>query len=277
MGEIRVADIKDGDILKQTVRNISGEEIIARGTALRPEYSTLLDSLGIDKIVVEDSESTYEECPFEDWVGRLQKIMEQHIYHGKNSLHKMEALADEIQAVMEQTNIETKNVWMEKNIYHHTIFVTVYGIKLAQKLSFSKDRMKEFIIGCLLHDIGLRYMTIPYMDQDMESLSPKDIFEYKKHTVFGYTALESEGWVSEIAKRMVLSHHEKLDGSGFPLKQKNKEEECRIIQIVDAYFSKCGGIGCVSESPDKVLKEIENQAGKLYDVKIVKLFVQMMQ
>ncbi len=53
-----------------------------------------------------------------------------------------------------------------------------------------------------------------------KKVDPVEVFEYKKHTIMGFSALEEESWVPDIARKMVLSHHERMNGSGFPMRQK---------------------------------------------------------
>ncbi len=69
----------------------------------------------------------------------------------------------------------------------------------------------------MLHDLGLRYLTIPYQDQDIETLNKVELTEYMKHPVYGYSAVKDEDWLSELSKKIILYHHERSDGSGFPL------------------------------------------------------------
>ena len=54
--------------------------------------------------------------------------------------------------------------------------------------------------------------------------------------------MDEESWIAPISMKMVLSHHENMAGTGFPMKQKNKELECRIIQACDAFDSLISGM-----------------------------------
>ena len=104
--------------------------------------------------------------------------------------------------------------------------------------------MHDIGVGCLLHDLGLRYLTIEYADQDISSLSKIELAEYMKHPIYGYTALKDEKWISDISKDIILYHHEKLDGSGYPLKAKEIPYEAQIVSICDTFDEMICGIGC---------------------------------
>jgi HD-GYP domain-containing protein (c-di-GMP phosphodiesterase class II) len=123
------------------------------------------------------------------------------------------------------------------------------------------------VLGCLLHDIGLRYITTNYIDWDGED--PLEDFEFKKHTLLGYSALDEERWIPDISRKMVLFHHERLDGSGFPMRRKNKEIEIRIIQVCDAFDSAISGIECQRISIQKALANIKSEAGEKFDPEVV--------
>ncbi len=69
--------------------------------------------------------------------------------------------------------------------------------------------------GCVLlsHDIKTGIFPMQIL---------RSFYEYKKHTILGYSALDEESWIAPISMKMVLSHHENMAGTGFPIKQKNK-------------------------------------------------------
>ena len=72
---------------------------------------------------------------------------------------------------------------------------------------------------------------------------------------------------------MILSHHENMEGTGFPMKQKNKEIECKIIQACDAFDCYISGMECKRMSVQKALENIIENAKILYDKKIVDYLV----
>lgn len=212
---------------------------------------------------------------FDALVRKVQKLMERHIHNHENSLREFGMIANEL--VKDFENISTTNVvdmyHREANLYEHTVMVTLYALQLANLLKLEEIQKYQIAIGCLLHDIGMRYITIPFTNRDMNTGNPAMIFEYKKHTILGYSALEKESWIPEISLKMILSHHEKLDGTGFPMRQKNREIECRMIQICDAFDRYISGSECVRMNVFDAKKNLEDGAGNAYDAKLVSLFL----
>ena len=93
----------------------------------------------------------------------------------------------------------------------------------------------------------------------------------KKHTILSYSALEGEDWISPVSKKMVLSHHERKDGSGYPLKQKTKDIECNILQVCDAFDCMISGMECKRISVQQALETMIEAADLLFERKIVKV------
>ena len=129
-------------------------------------------------------------------------------------------------------------------------------------------------LSCLLHDLGLRYLQVPYENKNIEELTELESVEYKKHPVYGYSALRDENWISEVSKNMILYHHERLDGSGYPLKTTDIPQECRIIQICDAFDEMICGIGCERTKVYEAIRYLRNNKGIKFDGKIVDIFLE---
>lgn len=82
--------------------------------------------------------------------------------------------------------------------------------------------------------------------------------------------MDEENWIAPISMKMVLSHHENMAGTGFPMKQKNKELECRIIQACDAFDSLISGMECKRICVQEAINQIKENDGGRYDNKIIK-------
>jgi HD-GYP domain-containing protein (c-di-GMP phosphodiesterase class II) len=93
--------------------------------------------------------------------------------------------------------------------------------------------------------------------------------EYKTHPISGYEELKNESWLSDTSKSIVLSHHERLDGSGYPFKERDFSPECKIVQVCDEFDELISGIAC---KPTKVYEAVEYMkvySGVKFDSQIV--------
>lgn len=274
-----VSKLIGGEILAEAILTREKEILIPKGTELKSEYIPLIQSLEIESLMLEDPYEDYEkphfiiqESSIKKYTESVRKLMEGHIYHENDkSLKIFEVIANDIVKEINSSTAEAILDMKERssNLYEHTIMVTLLSVLVGKKLKLDEQRLYNLALGCLLHDIGLRYVTIPYEDRDLTTVEPAEMFEYKKHTILGYSALQDEKWIPQISRKMILSHHENMEGTGFPMKQKYKETECRIIQACDAFDCYISGMECKRMSVQEALDIIIGNAGKKYDKAVV--------
>lgn len=274
-----VSKLIGGEILAEAILTREKEILIPKGTELKSEYIPLIQSLEIESLMLEDPYEDYEKPHFiiqensiKKYTESVRKLMEGHIYHENDkSLKIFEVIANDIVKEINNSTAEAILDMKERssNLYEHTIMVTLLSVLVGKKLKLDEQRLYNLALGCLLHDIGLRYVTIPYEDRDLTTVEPAEMFEYKKHTILGYSALQDEKWIPQISRKMILSHHENMEGTGFPMKQKYKETECRIIQASDAFDCYISGMECKRMSVQEALDIIIGNAGKKYDKAVV--------
>lgn len=274
-----VSKLIGGEILAEAILTREKEILIPKGTELKSEYIPLIQSLEIESLMLEDPYEDYEKPHFiiqensiKKYTENVRKLMEGHIYHENDkSLKIFEVIANDIVKEINSSTAEAILDMKERssNLYEHTIMVTLLSVLVGKKLKLDEQRLYNLALGCLLHDIGLRYVTIPYEDRDLTTVEPAEMFEYKKHTILGYSALQDEKWIPQISRKMILSHHENMEGTGFPMKQKYKEIECRIIQACDAFDCYISGMECKRMSVQEALDIIIGNAGKKYDKAVV--------
>lgn len=275
-----VKTLQGGEILAGPVITEEKEILIPRGTVLKTEYLDLISFLGIETVCIEDPYEEEEKpqriiCKsrYEEYIDKVQKILENHIYHGKNSLREIEQVAKDItKDVMEANeNIVIDLEERNGNLYEHTLSVTTLSVMVARKLGVEEEKLSFIALGALLHDLGLRYITVPYTNCDMKSLSSSDAFEFKKHPILAYSVLEEEKWIDPLAKKMILSHHERRDGSGFPLKQKSRDFDCGILQACDALDCFISGMECKRMGVQQALEYLMETSDVLFERKIIKV------
>jgi HD-GYP domain-containing protein (c-di-GMP phosphodiesterase class II) len=163
----------------------------------------------------------------------------------------------------------------------HAKRVADFSVMLYDELGFKDlDKRYELYIGSLLHDIGK--IGIPDYILKSDKVYTKDSFEFeelKKHSVMGFEM--SKQIQEERVLEIILNHHEKLDGSGYPrgLLAKDISTVVRIVSIIDIFDSLVHKRSyrdpmLLEKAFDILLEEAE--AGKIsYD--ITKVFIEMMK
>lgn len=122
------------------------------------------------------------------------------------------------------------------SLFMHGISVATYAEKLAFQMC--KDNMlnvsSEIVRGALLHDIGKVYVSKKILEK--RGRLTKEEFDYiKKHPVFGYEQVEDKKCLGQIEKDIILLHHEKLDGTGYPSGIKDIPLYVQIVTVADMY------------------------------------------
>lgn len=274
--------LRGGEILAEPILSDEQDIIVPKGTILKTEYIPLIQSMGISSVFVEVSENepihfNIGEQRYKEYVSKIRKIMEGHIHQSNTSLKQCEVIANEILKDVLELSCEQYIFPQEfpSDLYEHTIRVTLLSLFIARKMQLDKQRLYNVALGCLLHDIGIRYITVPYKEVNLRDMDAASVFELKKHTILGYSALDGESWLPAISKKMILAHHEKSDASGYPMRLQYKETECKIIQVCDAFDRYLSGMECKRVSTEQAIEKMKKYAGIRYDQKVVDILLKM--
>ncbi len=127
-----------------------------------------------------------------------------------------------------------------------------------------------------LHDIGKIAISNSILDKPGR-LSPEEWESIKKHPEIGYRIALSSPELAPIAEA-ILNHHERWDGTGYPLglKGENIPLISRIIAIADTYDVMLNGRPYQKAvSQEEAMVEIERCAGTQFDPKLARIFVEL--
>jgi HD-GYP domain-containing protein (c-di-GMP phosphodiesterase class II) len=214
----------------------------------------------------------------EDYRERVKILLERHVYSSRSELIELKEIAQIIindiineDKVVEQ--IENLRVH-EANIYEHSINVCALSVLLALKLKMDMESIHSIAVGSILHDIGFRYIPISFANTIVEELAKAELNEYKKHTIYGYMAVEYEDWMTEDSKEIVLSHHERIDGNGYPLRKKNLRTATQIVSICDEYDTSLCGIGCKPMKTYQIIENMKAKNGIMFHHKFMDVFLE---
>ncbi|MDH4127549.1 MAG: HD-GYP domain-containing protein [Spirochaetota bacterium] len=122
--------------------------------------------------------------------------------------------------------------------YTHSLNVGIISMMMARKIGRDDKFVKEIGLSGFLHDIGKT--KIPYeLIHKKEPLTPKEFEIMKKHPVYGYELIKDSPQLSKSVKDVILLHHERYDGSGYPfgLKGDQISDEVGIVAIAESYDS----------------------------------------
>ncbi len=120
--------------------------------------------------------------------------------------------------------------------YSHSINVAILTTMTCKSLGYDYDLTKKIALGALLHDIGKAEIQDGLI-QKSDELTDEEMEEVFTHAEKGYELIKDDITLSGYTKQVVRLHHEKRDGSGYPLKLKETEipDFVRIVTICDMF------------------------------------------
>ena len=293
MIRVDVKDLKGDEILAVPVMSASDTVLVQSDTELKEEYIQKLTDQRIGYVYVKEQtgsgqivkERKEEKEPQQKKIYRLDEttdrsreivagILDRHIYKHNSDLKKIgEAAENIIDSVLSDHDVLT-NVTEIRNVstdmYTHCINVCSLSTILALKLKMTERQVHNVALGAILHDIGLKYIRVPYENISIEDMNYRDLLEYKKHTIYGYSSVEKEEWLSDTAKEIILLHHENVKGTGFPFQQRNGKlkAEVRLVSVCDDFDSLVSGIGNRKMKIYEAIEYIKVHTGMEYDATI---------
>ncbi|MBU6475128.1 MAG: HD-GYP domain-containing protein [Alphaproteobacteria bacterium] len=137
---------------------------------------------------------------------------------------------------------------------------------IGQVMGLDNDAVDGLRIGAMLHDFGIIRIPAEILNKPGK-LTQQEYETMKQHPVHGYQILKSIEFPWPVA-RMILQHHERLDGSGYPggISGDDIIPEARIIAVADVMDS------MISDRPwrralplEKAMDELKSGSGTKYD------------
>ena len=243
----------DRAIKKETIRNYEFGFKTKTGDNIPVIFSssTIIDKAGGMAGIV---------CIIKDITER--KKAEQKLQQTYQKLKKtMDATIDTMSRIIEVKDPYTSG---------HQHRVCQLAVPLARELGLPKDKIEGIRIASLIHDIGKIGLPAEILSKPAK-LIDIEFNLIKEHSQIGYDILKSIDFSYPIAQ-IVLQHHERLNGSGYPNNVKGNKIllEARILGVADVVEAMS------SHRPyrpalgiDKALEEISKNKGILYDSEVV--------
>jgi putative two-component system response regulator len=198
----------------------------------------------------------------------LEELVEQRTAELDQALNSLEeayrSTLKALTAALETRDLET---------HGHSERVVSYSMRLGREYGLDSERTKSLEFGSLLHDIGK--IGVPDLIlRKPAKLTPEEWVFMRQHPLHGQQILCGIEFL-EGAARVVAQHHEKWDGSGYPLGLRGEEIDvcARIFSVADAFDAITSNrVYRKGKSYQAAADELDAWAGKQFDPKVVKAF-----
>ncbi|MGA2142381.1 MAG: HD-GYP domain-containing protein [Brevinematales bacterium] len=162
--------------------------------------------------------------------------------------------------------------------YTHSINVTLIAIMLAKKIGYGQDGLKILATAGLLHDIGKTLLPKEIITKPAE-YTDEEFEIFKKHPVYGYEIIKSYSGYPDLIQKIVLLHHEKVSGKGYPfgLRGEQMGEAAQIIALADMFDSNTNPrVGLPARPFWYTLTQINKESGSSFAPRLAKTFTNEM-
>lgn len=186
------------------------------------------------------------------------------VKYRENKYLAVQMLDKNIKSIIERINKYSPNVGM------HCVYTAIYASTIAEKLGYEDALIHQITAGSLIHDLGKISIPADILNKK-EPLTQKEFEIIKFHPQFGH--IQIADLFGPVVKDIVLHHHEKLDGKGYPHGITDIPEYVQIVTVADEYDALTSE-RCYKKTlmPEEALEELkmEVQMGKL-NAKIVNI------
>lgn len=294
--------VKDGCFLGKTIYDDQGRPLLKSGVALTSNLIKKIKDIHIYSIYIQDEYSDHE---LEDIIKpelrqKSIKIIKELFDNVENmkingaylsaknlnlilrekrdSLLSLRNLAEELlDNVLSNKNILVNLVdikSMDNFTYQHSVNVAILSLVLGIGLKLNKKELLDLCIGSLLHDIGKVFIPKDIIFKD-KKLTDKEVQLIETHPKKGYDYIKGASYISPNVKMIILQHHERVDGLGYPNKLNSEKinKLSKIVSLADYYDILTSDIPCKRAlSPNEAFEYILAGSSTLFEYEIVKVF-----
>jgi len=287
---IRIDDIKAGMVLNKDIEKLdTGAILLSSGTVLNNKNIILMKNLGIRHIDVFERKDEKEKLVLVDDEGFLQKHdaladktkeLLSNIKLGKKIIitEINDVVDDLIDELSKSNNIMGKLRQLKETSdynFKHSLNVSMLATMLGRWLNYSPVELKQISLAGIFHDIGKLKITDDIINKPGK-LTIKEFEIVKKHPIYGYNILRETVGISKNVALGVLQHHEREDGSGYPLGVKGDKihEFAKVIAVCDVFDAMTSNrVYKEKESPFTVAEHVANNSFGILDGRISTIFL----
>jgi len=301
---VPINSVKEGYFLGKTLYDTSGRVLLKQGTRFNKMLIESVKKAGIQKIYINDefSDSEIEDIIKPEIKIKAVKSVKDLFSHvkkkekayrtkagslGSSSLLRIQD--EQIEDVQEVSKSIVEDVLSNSNTlinlvdiktadnytYEHCVNVAVLSLVLGIEMGLNQKQLSDLCVGALLHDIGKAFTPTEILTKP-DTLDDVEFNIIKKHPVDGYEYIKDDNNLASAVKVIVLEHHEKVDGTGYPrgLKGDQIHKLAKIISVVDVYDALTSDRPYrKAVSPSEALELIMGSAGRHFDFETAQAFV----
>ncbi|MFA5881824.1 MAG: HD-GYP domain-containing protein [Eubacteriales bacterium] len=245
MFSLRVDQVRSGMILAKPVFNLNGTKLLEKNYTLDKNMIARLENAGAKRLwVTDDSNSFLKDFVPQKIFHETVKVLEDvkvRVTDGKSfdAYTVNEVTHELVEQIIANEMPFAEMVRMkltENSVSEHMVDVSMLSIMTGKAMGMDKLDMRFLGFAALLHDVGKIFVPAEILAKPAK-LNESEMRVVKKHPQIGFDILSNIEGINKHTLSVVLQHHERLDGSGYPfgLQGKSIKLFSRIVAISDIY------------------------------------------
>ena len=296
MVNVSVSQLKVGDQIAENVLTRRSNLLLEKGKYITLREIEVLQAFLIPTVNIElkvlsetgeeikqaSVDTLYVEPPIFERYEDMVKLVKQIFNSARTGMtppileirNKLEALLQ----CIDQYNVlsfSPKSMRMKEYLYHNSVMVALTSYQLAKWHGYPQKDLIPIAMSGLLHDIGNAKVDSAILEK-ASKLTPAELEEVKKHTVYGYQIVKVMPAINEGVKLCALQHHERCDGSGYPMGITGDKIHpySKVVAIADIFHAMTNEkLYKKATSPYLVLEELFTEAFGKLDPGLVQTFI----
>lgn len=286
--KIPLLKLEPGQILTFNLLDEKGQILLGKGKQVTQSFLTKLRSRGQEYVFAEvlkevEIKTASEDISLETKRETLSHLEETFAELSKGRKTSLQPLEQDVQKIVQEVHSHQELIIPiiqlkrhDDATFTHSLNVAIITTFIGKFLGLDEEQSKILSLGALLHDVG-KLLIPPEILNKPQSLNPKEWEIIQKHPLTAQQIFENTKQnLSKETKNVILQHHEKLDGSGYPfhLEKKTISPFAQIVAVADIYEA------LTSKRPYRqalpifeVVEYLMGNAGYKLDEKVLSVFV----
>lgn len=286
---LSIDSVKPGMSTAELIFNKLGNVILWENVTLDENMIARLKNLGIETVAVhpEKPKITYVKSQssqqfmvdYERDVMAVKQIF-QNITSGRTLSSQMaQQIVDSVLEHVDAHRNIIESITQVRNIdeytYYHSLNVALLCMLIGKWLRLDDQSVRDLTLAGLLHDIGKTQIPLHIINKPGK-LTDDEFEEIKRHSEYGYNLIHQvDGIPSEVAIA-VLTHHEKEDGSGYPMGMTGDKLNLysKVITVADIFDAMTANrVYHSKDTPFKVFELMQHGSFGVLDPVVLRVFL----
>ena len=251
MRRILTVNLREGMVIAKTIFSPSGRVLLRKDTVIKPVFIESLLDRKVMSVFIRDQR--FPDLEPEEVVSdrtrmrvreALAEFREAAQSRSRRALivasdHIAQRVADIVEEALSHRSVVvnlTDIGSMDDYTFDHSVNVCIISVLAACHMNINAEKIRLLGIGALLHDVG-KLLVPPAVMRKPGKLTDEESDVVKNHSEDGYRFLSRQTDLSPLSTIVAYQHHERWDGSGYPLGLKGDEihQFSQLVGIADVY------------------------------------------